>query len=94
MKIKVIVPILASDAGLKSLAETYRKLVRPGTKVEVIGLEKGPETIEYYYDGMVTRGAPKMTFVRGELVMQDGEIVGKQGYGKFVTRQDISQNAS
>jgi len=50
VKIKVIVPILASDAGLKSLAETYRKLVRPGTKVEVIGLEKGPETIEYYYD--------------------------------------------
>ena len=46
------------------------------------------------YDGIVTRGAPKMTFVRGELVMQDGEIVGRQGYGKFTTRHDISQNAS
>ena len=50
MKIKVIVPILSNDAALKSMEEMYQKLVRPETKVEVVGLKKGPETIEYYYD--------------------------------------------
>lgn len=40
------------------------------------------------YDGTVTQGAPKMTFVRGAMIMQDGEIVGKQGYGQFVARQN------
>lgn len=39
------------------------------------------------YDGTVTQGAPKMTFVRGTIIMQEGEIVGKQGYGQFVTRE-------
>lgn len=38
------------------------------------------------YDGVVTEGTPKMTFVRGRLVMEDGEIVGKQGFGQFVSR--------
>jgi allantoinase len=41
------------------------------------------------YDGTVTQGAPKMTFVRGSAIMQDGEIVGKQGYGQFVSRQNL-----
>jgi len=40
------------------------------------------------YDGMITDGEPKMTFVRGSMIMQDGEIVGKEGFGQFVTRID------
>lgn len=39
------------------------------------------------YDGTVVQGIPKMTFVRGTMIMQDGEVVGKQGYGRFVTRE-------
>ena len=50
MRIKVIVPILSNDRHLKSHAEMCEKLARPGTEVRVVGLSKGPETIEYHYD--------------------------------------------
>jgi allantoinase len=35
------------------------------------------------YEGMSGKGMPVMTFVRGELVCEEGEIVGKAGYGEF-----------
>ena len=39
------------------------------------------------YDGMVTQGMAKMTSIRGAIVMEDSEIVGRQGHGQFVTRE-------
>jgi allantoinase len=36
------------------------------------------------FEGFKVKGIPIATFVRGELVMQDHEIVGKPGHGKFV----------
>ncbi len=36
------------------------------------------------YDGWETTAAPVMTIVRGEVVMRDGEIVGKEGHGELV----------
>lgn len=39
------------------------------------------------YDGMITSGEPKMTVLRGSVIMQDGEVIGKAGYGNFLTRQ-------
>lgn len=38
------------------------------------------------YDGQVTVGEPKMTVLRGSIIMRDGEILGKPGYGNFLTR--------
>ncbi|MEM3703264.1 MAG: dihydroorotase [Candidatus Bathyarchaeia archaeon] len=38
------------------------------------------------YDGFEAKGYPVMTIVRGEIVMDNGIIVGKPGYGKFVRR--------
>ncbi len=35
------------------------------------------------YEGMSGKGMPTMTFVRGELVYEKGEIIGKPGYGEF-----------
>ena len=32
------------------------------------------------------KGAPVMTIVRGETVMEDGEVTGRAGYGKTVER--------
>ena len=37
------------------------------------------------YDGWKLKGWPIMTMVRGEVVMEDGEVIGKQGYGSFVS---------
>ncbi|GEM_PF-5109847 len=38
----------------------------------------------YVYDGLKVRGIPVLTMVRGEVVMENGEVVGKPGYGTFV----------
>ena len=36
------------------------------------------------FEGHETRGKPVATFVRGTLVMEDGEVVGRPGHGRFV----------
>ena len=43
---------------------------------------KWPESI--VYDGWKVKGVPTATIVRGELVMREGQIVGKLGSGKLV----------
>lgn len=35
------------------------------------------------FDGYRGRGLPLMTIARGEVVMEDGEVIGKPGYGEF-----------
>ncbi len=36
------------------------------------------------YEGRKVRGVPVMTIRRGEVIMEDGEVIGKPGTGKFV----------
>ena len=38
------------------------------------------------YEGMKVKGWPKLTMVRGEVVYEDGKILGKPGTGKFLER--------
>ena len=38
------------------------------------------------YDDVKTQGYPVLTVSRGEIVMDDGEFVGKKGRGRFVPR--------
>jgi allantoinase len=40
------------------------------------------------FDGYHIVGMPVVTIVRGAVVMRDGEVVGKPGYGRFVPRQE------
>jgi len=42
------------------------------------------------YEGWNLKGWPVKTLVRGEIVAEDFEIIGKPGYGKFVTRPVLS----
>jgi len=37
------------------------------------------------YDGLRVKGMPVLTMVRGEVVMENGQVTGKPGYGSFVT---------
>jgi dihydropyrimidinase/allantoinase len=37
------------------------------------------------FDGWQTVGAPTMTIVRGEVVMENGDVIGKPGYGKIIS---------
>lgn len=50
-----------------------------------------PELLQSYsdytiYDGMTLKGWPVMTIARGEVVMEDGNVIGKPGHGRFVAR--------
>ncbi|MBI2954053.1 MAG: amidohydrolase family protein [Chloroflexi bacterium] len=38
------------------------------------------------YEGQVFKGWPVLTMVRGEVVMQDGQIVGREGHGRYLHR--------
>lgn len=38
------------------------------------------------YDGMVVKGAPVMTIIRGKIIMDDGQVRAKEGSGEFVSR--------
>ena len=38
------------------------------------------------YDGYKVKGVPTTSVLRGRIVMEDGEVVGKKGYGKYIRR--------
>lgn len=38
------------------------------------------------YEGLILQGWPQTTLCRGKVVVQDGEFVGKMGYGRFLHR--------
>ena len=38
------------------------------------------------YDGWILKGWPVMTVVRGSVVMKDGKVIGKQGWGRVIPR--------
>ncbi|MCS6767509.1 MAG: dihydroorotase family protein [Candidatus Nitrosocaldus sp.] len=41
------------------------------------------------YDGMVLRGWPICTILRGSVIMEDGHVVGKGGYGRYIARRRV-----
>lgn len=54
-----------------------------------------PELLQSYsdytiYDGMILKGWPVLTMVRGQIVMEDGQVVGKAGYGEYIARKPRS----
>lgn len=39
------------------------------------------------YDGFKTKGAPFMSILRGQVIMENGEVVGRKEYGRYLPRQ-------
>jgi dihydropyrimidinase len=51
------------------------------------------ENVDYTpYEGFSLRGYPQITLVRGQIMVQDGEFVGPQGWGKFLSRPYAGQS--
>jgi dihydropyrimidinase len=46
------------------------------------------------YDGITTEGYPVLTVSRGEVVMEDGNFVGKRGIGRFVPRRAVGHQVA
>ncbi len=56
-------------------------------KEEVISNDKVISKCKWSpYDGWKLKGAPEVVMVRGQIVFQDGKVVGKPGMGQFVPR--------
>jgi len=49
MRIKVIVPV-STDLWNKMIKEAYEKYKDPDTEIDIVNIEKGPESIESIYD--------------------------------------------
>ncbi|MCS7135642.1 MAG: aspartate/glutamate racemase family protein [Nitrososphaerota archaeon] len=49
MKIKVIVPV-STDFWNDLIRDAYEKYKDPGTKIDIINIKKGPESVEQIYD--------------------------------------------
>lgn len=39
------------------------------------------------YDGKILKGAPAVVMVRGQIVAENGKVVGKPGFGQYIPRQ-------
>lgn len=46
------------------------------------------------YEGWQLKGWPVLTMVRGNIVMEDGEIIGKPGTGKYLPRKKLSSRSA
>jgi len=68
--------LVGSDADLTVIDLKQKRKVRSGELHHKCGWTP--------YEGMTLTGWPTMTIARGEVVVENGEITGKSGFGKFV----------
>jgi dihydropyrimidinase len=61
-------------------------VVDVGKKGTVVASELGSFSDYSLYDGWELKGWPILTMVRGEVIMRDGKLMGKPGFGKFIRR--------
>ncbi|MCX5496151.1 allantoinase AllB [Kaistia dalseonensis] len=90
---------IASSAPARAFGLYGRKgVIRPGADADlaIVDLDKRATLSAAAlhsrgkvsaYEGMAVKGVPVMTFVRGRLVAQDGEVVAAPGWGELVRPQ-------
>ncbi len=83
--------------GLRGKSGMLKGIIKPGADADFVALNqkekwkiKGEElhgkTKFTPFEGYRVIGKPFMTLVRGEVVFEDGEVIGKDGYGRFIPR--------
>ncbi|RJT03376.1 dihydroorotase family protein [Halococcus sp. IIIV-5B] len=94
---ELVVEVMATNPA-RTFGLTQKGTLEPGTDADIVLLD--PEetyaidpannhSISEFsiYEGREVQGRVKKTFVRGELVADDGEIVCEPGHGEFVARE-------
>jgi dihydropyrimidinase len=68
-----------SDADVAIFDPLQEKMIAPGNLFQ--NADYSP------YEGMTVRGWPKLTLVRGRVVMQENRLVAEKGWGQYVPRR-------
>jgi dihydropyrimidinase len=68
-----------SDADVTILDPLQEKMIAPGNLFQ--NADYSP------YEGMTVRGWPKLTLVRGRIVMLENRLVAEKGWGQYVPRR-------
>jgi dihydroorotase-like cyclic amidohydrolase len=77
---------LYPSKGVLQLGSDADVVVIDPNREMTLGLDKTQTRSDYtVYEGVKTRGAPTMTFVRGRLVAQDYQIVAEKAHGRYIT---------
>ena len=69
-----------ADADLVIVDMKKRGTIKADDQISVCGWTP--------YDGLEIQGMPVLSMIRGNVVMNDGKVVGKKGYGTFISRLD------
>ncbi|KAB1185447.1 MULTISPECIES: dihydroorotase family protein [Haloferax] len=77
---------LPNKGTLNPGADADVVLFDPNETYTITAADNASEADFSIYEGREVTGRVKQTFVRGELIAKDGEIVGTPGHGKFVER--------
>jgi dihydropyrimidinase/dihydroorotase len=96
MALPDLAKLLSENAARRYGMFPRKGAITPGSDGDIVVIDPLQEVqlgVERYrsgadfsiYEGRRVRGAPVMTFLRGELVMADGEIVAAQPSGRYAT---------
>ncbi len=97
-----ISPVILADVMSKKAAKAFglygrKGDIKPGFDADIVILDPDKEweitSDSLYYLNKISsfigrkgKGMPTMTMVRGNIIAKDGQIVGKKGYGRLVTK--------
>jgi dihydroorotase (multifunctional complex type) len=70
---------VGSDADFVVLDMTKEYTIRGEDQVSACGWTP--------YEGLLVKGAPCMSIIRGETVMSEGEVLAEKGYGRYIPRR-------
>ena len=69
-----------ADADLVIVDMEKRSTIRVDDQISACGWTP--------YDGFEVQGEPILSLIRGEVIMRDGKVLGKKGYGTYIPRID------
>jgi len=78
---------LATKGTLDPGTDADLILFDPSATYTITAADNASQADYSIYEGREVTGRPTMTLVRGEVVAEDGEVVGEPGHGEYVARE-------
>ena len=75
MKIRIVAPIIKADWLFEAVKKDAEQFKAPDTEIDVVGLDKGPASIEGYYDEVLAASDVADKVVQAEADGCDGVFV-------------------